>query len=89
MINETVIKNKALGLSDGKFSVEKFENFAFALKSLSLDKRRHTIEHCMKQRDYVNLGLCVISLVVEELEGWAYDDAAGLYNSTLGGGDND
>lgn len=89
MINDTAIKDKALELSKGEFSLDRFENFAFALKSLSLDKRRHTIEFFLKQRDYVNLGLCVMSAVVEELENWAYDEAVGSYNSTLGGGDND
>jgi cupin superfamily acireductone dioxygenase involved in methionine salvage len=86
---DTAIKDKALELSNGKFSVEQFDNFMDALNARCLDNSRDKIEHLMKQRDYANLGLCVMNAIVAKLEEWSYAEAAGLYNSTLGGGDYD
>lgn len=83
------IVDKAIELSGNKFSPELFDNFMAALNSKCLDGEKERIEAFMKHRDYQRLGLCVMNAIISKLEEWSYEEAAGLYNSTLGGGDNE
>lgn len=83
------IRDKAIELSEGKFSPELFDNFMSALNSKCLDGQKDRLEAFMKHRDYQRLGLLVMNAVITKLEEWSYEEAAGLYNSTLGGGDNE
>jgi len=83
------IRDKAIELSGGKFSPELFDNFMDALNSKCLDGQKDRIEAYMKHRDYSRLGLTVMNAIISKLEEWSYEEAAGLYNSTLGGGDNE
>lgn len=81
------IRDKAIELSEGKFSPELFDNFMDALNHKCLDGQKDRLEAFMKHRDYQRLGLLVMNAVISKLEEWSYEEAAGLYNSTLGGGD--
>lgn len=83
------IRDKAIELSGGKFSPELFDNFMAALNSKCLDGQKDRIEAYMKHRDYSRLGLTIMNAIISKLEEWSYEEAAGLYNSTLGGGDNE
>ena len=83
------IRDKAIELSEGKFSPELFDNFMAALNSKCLDGQKERVEAFMKHRDYTRLGLTVMNAIITKLEEWSYEEAAGLYNSTLGGGDNE
>jgi hypothetical protein len=60
-----------------------------ALNAKCLDGQKERIEAFMKHRDYTRLGLTVMNAIITKLEEWSYEEAAGLYNSTLGGGDNE
>lgn len=82
------IYQKAIELSETEFNPEKYENFMRALDAKCLDNQKFKIEALMRQRDYANLGLCIMNAVIAELEEWSYEEAAFLYNSTLGGGDD-
>jgi hypothetical protein len=83
------IYQKSIELSEIQFNPEKYENFKAALNAGCLDNQKLKIEALMKQRDYANLGLCIMNAIVAELEEWSYEEAAYLYNSSLGGGDNE
>lgn len=83
------IRDKAIELTGDKFNPELFDNFMSALNSKCLDGQKERLEAFMKHRDYQRLGLLIMNAVVSKLEEWAYEEAAGLYNSTLGGGDNE
>lgn len=86
---DDAIKSKALELRSDKFNAEQFDNFMAALNAKCLLNEKARIESYMKHRDYARLGLLVMNAIVAKLDEWAYDEAAGLYNSTLGGGDNE
>lgn len=81
------IRDKAIELSGGQFNPELFHNFMAALNSKCLDGQKDRIEAYMKHRDYSRLGLTIMNAIISKLEEWSYEEAAGLYNSTLGGGD--
>ena len=83
------IRDKAIELSGDKFNPELFDNFMDALNSKCLDGQKDRIEAYMKHRDYSRLGLTIMNAIISKLEEWSYEEAAGLYNSTLGGGDNE
>lgn len=83
------IYQKAIELSETQFNPEKYENFTTALSAGCLDNQKLKIEALMRQRDYSNLGLCIMNAIVAELEEWSYEEAAFLYNSNLGGGDGE
>lgn len=83
------IRDKAIELSGDKFNPELFDNFMAALNSKCLDGQKERIEAFMKHRDYQRLGLCIMNAIISKLEEWSYEEAAGLYNTTLGGGDNE
>lgn len=84
---DAAIKEKAEELFAGKFNPELFDNFMAALNAKCLDGDKSRIEAFMKHRDYQRLGLAIMNAIVAKLEQWSFDEAAGLYNSTLGGGD--
>lgn len=81
------IRDKAIELSMGKFNPELFDNFMAALNAKCLDNQKEKIEAIMADRNYHSLGLCIMNAIISKLEEWSYEEAAGLYNSTLGGGD--
>lgn len=85
----SAIRDKAIELSGDKFNPELFDNFMAALNAKCLDGKKERIEAFMKHRDYTRLGLTVMNAIITKLEEWSYEEAAGLYNSTLGGGDNE
>jgi hypothetical protein len=86
---DAAIIDKALELSENKFKPEDFEMFMAAINAKCLEGNKDRIESYMKHRDYNKLGLTIMNAIVAKLEQWSYDEAAGLYNSTLGGGDNE
>lgn len=83
------IRDKAIELSGDKFNPALFDNFMAALNAKCLDGQKERLEAFMAHRDYQKLGLLIMNAVVSKLEEWSYEEAAGLYNSTLGGGDNE
>lgn len=84
---DAAIKDKAMELSAEKYSPEQYDNFMAALNAKCLQGDKARIESFMKHRDYTKLGLAVMNAIVAKLDEWAYSEACELYNSTLGGGD--
>ena len=84
---DAAIKDKALEILNDKFNPELFDNFMAALNAKCLENDKDRIQAFMKHRDYQRLGLAVMNAIIAKLEEWSYDEAVGLYNSTLGGGD--
>lgn len=82
------IYEKACELSETKYNPELFANITLAINAQCLDIVAENLEGYMKSRDYTQFGLCIMNRIVSQLEEWAYEEAAFLYNSTLGGGDN-
>ena len=84
---DAAIKDKAMELSAEKYSPDQYDNFMAALRAKCLDGDKARIESFMKHRDYSRLGLAVMNAIVMQLDAWAYSEACELYNSSLGGGD--
>jgi hypothetical protein len=85
---DNAIVDKAIALCNKTYLPEDFAMFMRAIDAKCLDPHKFRIQDYMSKKDYSNLGLLIMNAIVIQLDSWAYEEAAGLYNSTLGGGDN-